>query len=140
MARYKTGRKVPAVDLGKVLKDMLEEYGQEVREEVSEVLDDMGPDIAKKVASKSPVGGDTEHYKDGWTYEVKTDVYGQAKATIYNSTKPTLTHLLEFGHRGYPLKNGGRTPDVKGIPHIKPAQEWAEDEAVKRIERKLKEQ
>lgn len=139
MAKYRTGRKAPIVDLTKILKEMLEEYGEEVRQEAGEVLTELAPEITEQVASKSPVGNDPDHYKAGWTAQRKVDSFGQTRVIVCNENKPTLTHLLEFGHRGYPLKNGGRTRDVKGIPHIKPASKWAEEEAVKRLERKLKE-
>lgn len=137
MAKYRTGRKAPMIDLTKILRDVVEEYGEEVREDVTKALTEIAPDIVAQVKNKSPVGNDTEHYADGWTVQQTTDKLGTTKVTVYNSTKPTLTHLLEFGHRGYPLKNGGRTRDVKGIGHIKPTAEWAEKEAVKAIERTI---
>lgn len=137
MAKYRTGRKAPMIDLTKVLRDVVEEYGEEVRQETVKALNETAPEIVNMVKDKSPVGNDVEHYADGWTVEKTTDKLGTSKVVVYNSTKPTLTHLLEFGHRGYPLKNGGRTRDVKGIGHIKPTAEWAEKEVVKAIERKI---
>lgn len=137
MAKYRTGRKAPMIDLTKIVRDVVEEYGEEVRKETARTMAKMAPEIVNEVKAKSPVGNDSEHYAEGWTLRQETDKLGTTKVTVYNATKPTLTHLLEFGHRGYPLKNGGRTRDVKGIGHIKPTAEWAEKEVVKAIERNI---
>lgn len=130
--------KSTAIDFTAILRDMLEDYGEEVRQDAIEVLGELSTDIVREVKEGSPVGTGTEHYADGWTADRHLGKYGEDKVIIYNATKPTLTHLLENGHRGYPLKNGGRTQDVKGVKHIAPAQKWAENEAVARLERKIK--
>lgn len=136
--KYRTGRTAPMINLTAILREMLNEYGQEVRKDAANVLNDLAPEIVAEVSYRSPVGSGREHYAEGWDTDKTTDVFGFSKVIVYNSEKPSLTHLLEFGHRGYPMKNGGRTRDVKGIPHIEPTAKWAEKEAMVRLERKIK--
>ena len=123
------------IDLTAIMRDMLKEYGEEVTTEAVEVLNDLAPEIVREVASTSPEN--SGEYSKGWTAEKASNILGEKKVIIHNAEKPTLTHLLEFGHRGYPMKNGGRTPDVKAYPHIAKAQKWAANEAVSRLERKI---
>ena len=56
----------------------------------------------------------------------------ELEVTVYSPTRYMLAHLLEHGHA---KRGGGR---VKAIPHIAPAEEAAEEELMKDIERGLK--
>lgn len=131
--------KSTAMDLTKVLAGILEEYSEEVHDEAVLTLGQLAPEIVDQVKMKSPKSENAgDHYANGWVAERTTDSRGTVKVLIWNKDKPTLTHLLENGHRGYPLKNGGRTRSVDGIKHIAPTQKWAEKRAVKELERRLK--
>lgn len=136
MARYGNKTKSQVIDLTKILNGILDEYGEEVRADTVKVLDDMAPQIVDKVKELSPKR--YGEYANGWTAERTTNSLGSISVIIYNADKPTLTHLLENGHRGYALKNGGRTRDVRGRKHIKPTEKWAEEKTIKELERKLK--
>jgi len=138
MAKYRTGRKAPMVDLTAVLREVLEEYGLEVTKDAAKVLTDLAPEIVTEVKSRSPEGEGSggKHYADGWKVDRSLDNFS-VKVTVYNENKPTLTHLLEYGHRGFPKKDGGRTRDVQGKPHIKKTSDWAEEETMRRLERVL---
>lgn len=129
--------KTIGTELTAIMRDMLEEYGDEVKAKATETLQKMGPEIALQVKDKSRQFKGTGTYADGWTSKTEVDNKGTVKEIVYNAKQPTLTHLLEYGHRGYPLKNGGRTRDVKGRPHIAPVYKQAIEDAVKQIERKL---
>lgn len=129
--------KTLGVDLTAIVRDMLEEYGDEVKEQATEALQKMGPELAQKVKESSGQFKGTGTYASGWTSKTEVDNKGTVTEIVYNATQPTLTHLLEYGHRGYALKNGGRTPNVKGRPHISPVYKTAAEEAVKRIGRKI---
>lgn len=135
-ARYGNKTKSQVIDLGKIVNGILEEYGEEVRAETVQTLTNIAPQIVDRVRNASPKRyGD---YARGWKLEKTTNAFGSITVIIHNETKPQLTHLLENGHRGYALKNGGRTRDVKGIKHIAPTQKWAEETVIQELERKLK--
>lgn len=64
---------------------------------------------------------DSGRYAEGWKSKL-TSGFGTTEATIYNATKPTLTHLLEFGHEKWLFgrDTGERVP---AKPHIEAAYE-----------------
>lgn len=88
-------------------------------------------DARKKLIETSPRGKGKEHYADGWSVKKKRVNSNKFEIEVYNKTKPSLTHLLENGHA---LRQGGRAPAIK---HIKPVEEWSNDEYLKRLEKEL---
>ena len=129
--------KTLGAELTQVVRGMLEDYGDEVRQKTEATLAKLGPEIASQVRDNSRQFKGTGKYAQGWTSKTEIDLKGTVKEIVYNSAQPTLTHLLEYGHRGFPLRDGGRTDDVKAYPHITPVYKKAIDEAVKRIEGEL---
>lgn len=107
----------------------LDTYSDEVREQLQEVVPEVMKEAQKRLRSSSPkrTGG----YAKGWKVKTENTRIG-VTSVLYNAEKPGLTHLLENGH---PKTGGGR---VEGIPHIKPVEEWATEEALKRLEEALK--
>lgn len=124
-----------SVDLTAIMRDILNEYGQEITDEATEVLSDVAGRGLSKVKDLSPVK--TGGYADGWTLEKTTNALGSVSTIIYNKSKPQLTHLLENGHRGYINKRGIRTKSVRAMKHIKPTQEWMEAEAIRKLRREI---
>lgn len=118
--------------LDKAIGDILEEYGDDVRD----VLDDAVKDVTKKGAAAVRQGVQevgfvrTGVYKKGWASRVEENRMG-AQGTIYNRTKPGLAHLLENGHA---KRGGGR---VEGKPHIKPVEDRIAQEFGARVEAKI---
>lgn len=108
------GKKISIDDLYAEVNRLLEEHA----DNVSEVLDEVAVDYAKigvrQLRENSPAR--TGKYKKGWAYS-KTKTRIGTEVTIYQKSKPQLTHLLEFGHA---KRNGGR---VEGKKHIKPVEE-----------------
>ena len=94
---------------------ILEEYGDEVAENLDEITKDIGKKGAKALrsSSKGSFGGSGK-YARGWTYEVEESRLGTT-VTLYNRT-PGLPHLLENGHA---KRGGGRVP---GRSHIAPVE------------------
>lgn len=118
-----------AVDVSKELAEILEEYHGELDDAIETVFSDVARETKAMLKSTSPrsnSGG--KHYANGWT----VDINKRAKTTtVYNKTKPGLTHLLENGHA---VKNQfGTWGRVDGRPHIKPAEEWANAQIERRI-------
>lgn len=120
-------RKVPTDRLTEAVDKILEEYGDNVQENLDEIVKQMSKKGAQTLRSQSKnTFNGTGQYAKGWTSTVETGRVS-AQGTIYNKT-PGLPHLLEFGHA---LRNGGRT---RAKPHIKPV----EEKLVKEFESKVK--
>lgn len=116
-------------NLSDEIKKTLEVYSEDVQKGVNEKLPQIGKDTVKVLKSTSPVK--TGQYAKGWRSQVETERLS-TKVTVYNKTDYQLTHLLEKGHA---LVNGGRT---SAQPHIKPAQDKAEKQAMEIIEEVIK--
>lgn len=112
----------------------LNEYKDIAEGDFEEVAKSVAKEGAKKLKATSPRGsgkGRKGHYANGWgvTYERKGN--GKFRFTVHNKKKPGLAHLLEHGHQ---LRQGGR---AKAIVHIKPVEEWCNEEFEKRTEERL---
>lgn len=119
------------ISLSSQLVKILDEYDREVHEVAEKEIQSTARAAAKKLRSESPKDSPhVKHYAEGWSTK---KIEGGMVA--YNRNKPQLTHLLENGHV---IRNGkgeyGRAPAIK---HIKPVEEWANNEVVERIEAKL---
>lgn len=107
--------------MAKVVKT--EELAVEIARAIAEYTDGVASAIEAEVDATSKAIVDdikanaprkTGEYAKGWTRRKGTQP-GTISYTIYNRSKPQLTHLLEHGHV---KKGGGR---VEGRPHIGPA-------------------
>lgn len=112
----------------------MENYRTEVIEAVTEVVPEVAKEAVQKLKKASPRRPGGGKYAKGWTYQVDKGRLSVG-ATIYGKSGTyQLAHLLEFGHA---RRGGGR--DVPPSPpggHIKPVEEWVNDEIVNRtIER-----
>lgn len=117
-------RTVTADQLSDAIRDVLDEYGDDVSKTTVECVKEVAKQGVKALRANSPRGttGGKRHgkYARNWTSQVE-DRRVYAVATIYNKT-PGLPHLLEYGHVS---RNGtGRTfGSVGGRPHIKAVEE-----------------
>lgn len=126
-------RKAPIIDLAKAVNEVLEEYGREVETSVAKVIPDVARDTARQLNSSSP--GLTGEYASGWTETQTTSSLGKVTVNVYNEKKPTLTHLLEYGHA---LVRGGRTVgNVRARKHIQNRSDYAEEQLMKKVEGEL---
>lgn len=123
------------IDLAKAIDKILTEYGDEVKETLNKELAEVADDTVKYLKANSPKGNGKRHYASGWTDDVETAWHGTT-LTIYNKTKPQLTHLLNNGHH-YVTRAGVRLFDVKGDGHIDKAEEYANDLLIRKVESKL---
>ena len=109
----------------------MQKYSYDVQQEIEKSLKKISREARLMVAERSPDGrrsGKTK-YKEGWAAKF-TSENGQISFIIHQKNQNyRLTHLLEDGHRT--LKGGS----VPARPHIKPVEEWAEEEARKAIEK-----
>ena len=123
-------KKVTTDTLADSIRDILEEYGDEVKG----ILDEITKKIAQKGQqaikneSKSKFNG--KRYWKGWKVDLQVGRL-DTKATIYNESLPGLPHLLEYGHA---KRGGGR---VQGTVHIAPVEEQLVNEFEKQVRSKL---
>ena len=114
--------------ISKEMQQLFKEYGEEVNKVLDEEITKVSKETVSRLKKTSPKqSGD---YAKGWKQKTTKKNLG-IFATVYNSTHGWLVHLLEHGHAKL---NGGRT---KAEPHVKPAENWAEKELVKRVKEKL---
>jgi hypothetical protein len=100
-------------------------YEQDVREEVEVSKEEVSKELVSQL-KQDPSPKLTGDYRKGW----RAKRVGN-KFIIHNKTDYQLTHLLENGHAKV---GGGR---VEGIPHIRPAEQEAIREYLRRIERAI---
>lgn len=107
---------------------ILEEVQTDARKAAKDSIQTVAKQSLSRLKSTSPGGG---RYAKGWA--LKKD--GDLGTILYNKALPGLTHLLEKSHV---VKNQygqyGRSIPQR---HIKPVEEWANNEIVSEIERRL---
>ena len=105
------GRKVPVDRLTDEVEKILNDYGENVQQNLGEIVKQMSKKGAQALRSQSKATFNGKDYSKGWTSQAVTGRLS-AQGTIYNKDLPGLPHLLEHGHAN---RNGGRTP---GRSHI----------------------
>lgn len=110
--------------------DILNDYSQDIQEEMKNIAKQTAKDSANKLKSTSPKDKRNTarrgKYAKGWRIQTNENKYS-IECTIHNATDYQLTHLLEKGHL---TRNGKRVP---AQVHIKPV----EEEAVKTYEKQI---
>ena len=104
-----------------------------VSKNVKGVLETESMAVAKECVQRLRSSSPRQHgdYSKGWKVSKKKG----ADLVVHNATDYQLTHLLENGHAIVNKKGTyGRT---NGIKHIKPAEEYAQDELPRRIMEKI---
>ena len=128
------GRKIKIDGLADAVMDSLREYSDIAAEELEEIAREVAKEGTKKLKATSPKGtgeGKKGHYADGWSVKAEKAGANKFSFVIHNRKKPGLTHLLERGHQ---LRQGGR---ARAIPHIKPVEEWCNEEYERRVKARL---
>ena len=124
----------------KQLIDTMKDFANVESAVLEEECDKVSKEALKMIKEKSPKSNkkqETYTYAQGWKRQ-KNKANSQFEYTLYNASKPGLTHLLEKGHKVKPdPKQPGKKTFVKGIEHIAPTEEWAASELIKRVESKL---
>lgn len=111
-------KKIPIEKLSDTIKEILDEYADEVNDNLEEVTKKVVQEGAKAVRANARNTFKTHSdrpYAKSWRTKIETDRFSTV-GTIY-STKPGLPHLLENGHA---KRGGGRVP---GRPHIAPVEQ-----------------
>lgn len=132
---------MPSSDISKDLAKIMADYTDSVKQEINEIVDDVGNEATAMLKGKAPrkKGKGGGKYRRSITVELsKKD--GNSGFTVFaKAPHYRLTHLLENGHRTR-LKTGkyGTKAQTSPQPHFAPVQEWADKEALKRIEEAIR--
>lgn len=132
-------KRVAPIDVESAIKEELEKYGVLANSVVSESIADVAAEAERRLhaVNRFALKGDpTGEYSRDWdTINYSTGRFSST-AVVYNIDNYRLTHLLEFGHvnRNGTGREFGRTP---AYPHISPINDWAHDEVIRQIEKRL---
>lgn len=107
--------KVTIDNFDQAVEKILQEYGDDVADNLGEITEKIGKEGVKMLRNASGVFGGKGDYKKSWKTSVTRGRF-ESEVVLY-STMPGLPHLLEYGHA---KRNGGRVP---GREHIKPVEE-----------------
>lgn len=128
------------LDFAEQCKKAFNEIGKHVDVVTEESMSAVAKETAQRIRTEARVKKGlhrTGSYASGWRVK-KGKGSGRVKLpgfTVYNATDYQLTHLLEFGHV---IRNAkGTYGRTNGIPHIKPAEKWAEQEIMRKLNAKL---
>lgn len=110
--------KVSIDSLADAVAKELADYNQDVTDGVKKEVKQVAKEMVQELKRTSP--RDSGKYASGWKEKTEFESSEDIRERVYNSKKPQLTHLLEYGHA---KQNGGR---VNGRPHIRPAEQTAE--------------
>lgn len=132
-------KKIKGINFDKAVQKVLQEYGEEVLENMGEAIStvaDEAVDKLKAVATFAPNGSPTGDYSRSWVQEERRTGRLSKKRVIHNEEHYRLTHLLEKGHVS---KNGtGRTfGRVPAYPHIRDVNDWVQKDLPEEIKRRL---
>lgn len=121
-------------DLQKSVLDYLQNYKEDIDEDVVEAVNTVAKQARDELKRTSPRRRkirNNQYYKV-WAIKLSKRKTGVYRKVIWNKTNYQLTHLLEFGHA---TKNGGRT---KPIPHIRPVEQKYNVEFIDLLEKKIR--
>lgn len=123
-------KKVTTDTLADSIRDILEEYGDEVKGSLDEITKKIAQKGQQAIKNESKSKFNGKRYWKGWKVDLQVGRL-DTKATIYNESLPGFPHLLEYGHA---KRGGGR---VQGTVHIAPVEEQLVNEFEKQVRSKL---
>lgn len=132
-----TNEKVTPEDITRVLNDTLKDYQKEVEDTFGQCGLEIAEECVAKLRSVKFKGGyDKGKYSSSWAVKEEKGFMGYPTYIVYNQKHYRLTHLLEYGHA---IKNGtGRSyGEVGAQEHIKPVEDWVQEQLPRLLEQKL---
>ena len=123
-------------DLMTQLNDVLQDYSKEVMDTYNTCGKEIADDTVSKLKRVKFGRYDRGKYSKSWAVKQEKSNWGSNTYIIYNKKHYRLTHLLEFGHV---VKNGTKrvVGKARAIPHIKPMEEWVQQQLPKLLVQKL---
>ena len=124
------GRRVSVDQLAEAVMEGLTEYNKLATDTVKKAVKKAGNTVKNEIKGSAP--RKSGKYAASWRTKTTKESSTSLQVTVYSPSRYMLAHLLEHGHA---KRGGGR---VRAIPHIAPAEEAAEAELLRDIERGLK--
>lgn len=128
-------QKTNIADQLKVILDQMEDQVIVLSEDTMRAI---AKETAQRIKTEASIRKglrNTGDYANGWTYKRMARKGKITGFVVYNRTKPGLTMLLEKGHV---IRNGSGTYGrTVGIPHIAPAEKWAQGEIMRKLGNRL---
>lgn len=128
--------KVKPDEVSNAILKQLNDYKEDIYEEVIEVTDKVtkeARDELKRTSPKEKKPRKDQYYK-GWSVKISQNGHTKYHKVVWNRTNYQLTHLLEFGH----VKSDG-TGWVEPRPHIRKVEEKYKVEFVDLVEKRIRE-
>ena len=122
-------RNVSVDQMAAAIEEELEKYKDLASDELKKAVKKAGKTAKSDINESAPVR--TGKYAKSWKSKVTAEDSQRIQVTVYSPSRYMIAHLLENGHA---KRGGGR---VRAIPHIKPAEEHAEEVLLKDIEKAL---
>lgn len=127
--------KAIAIDeLDSAINDILEDYGDSIKESIDDATSDVGKAGAIALRQKSKETFKGNHYYRGWKCTIQHHILGKSVAAvaIIHNTDYRLPHLLENGHAN---RDGSRT---SGRPHISTVEDEINNKFFKKVKESIK--
>lgn len=126
--------KVSIDGLADAITQVLTEYGDQCVVASKRAVEKTAEECRKDIMNGATVFKGTKYAKS-WRKKLVFSSADETRYTIY-STRYQLAHLLEYGHAKwiYGYYTGGR---VEGKPHIRPAEERAEQNLIRELKKEL---
>lgn len=126
------------VDVGKLSSEIsqyLNQYAEDIHDQVVEVTEDLTEKAVDELKAVSPKGAGrrSKPYWQGWESKIKIKGKKKYHRVIWNKTNYQLTHLLEYGHRKR-TGNGW----VSAQPHIEQVEKKYNEEYMQEILKRIR--
>ena len=122
--------KIQIDNFAKAVRDVLQEYTDEVTIVTKEVTRETGTMVRKQIKNTAPKK--SGKYAKSWQVKTVLETSTKLDTVVHSPKRYMLAHLLEFGHA---KRGGGR---VQAIPHLEPAEKAGNEFMAKEVERRLK--
>ena len=122
-------RNVSVDQMAAAIEEELEKYKDLASDELKKAVKKAGKTAKSDINESAPVR--TGKYAKSWKSKVTAEDSQRIQVTVYSPSRYMIAHLLENGHA---KRGGGR---VRAIPHIKPAEEHAEEVLLSDLEKAL---
>lgn len=127
-------KKVTVNNLQDAIKDILDDYDDQVYENLEEITQRIGKKGVEAVRNSSKEAFNGKVYASGWGMTVeKNRLY--TSVIIHNKKQAGLAHLLEHGH--VKANGTGRYGQWSGVEHLLPVEEKLVDEFESEVVSKL---